>query len=67
MEQIKEILAHIKLFCRFDVAVTEKLEQVESRLYALEEDNKRNTATVRSLEKHYSEMLLVIRDLKRSV
>lgn len=65
MEQIKEILSHIKLFCCFDVAVTEKLEQVEARLYALEEDNKRNTATIRSLEKRYSEMLLVIRDLKR--
>ena len=67
MEQIKEILSQIKLFCRFDVAVSEKLEQIETRLYALEEDNKRNTATIRSLEKRYSEMLLVLRDLKRPV
>lgn len=64
MEQVKELLSQLKLFCRLDVAFTEKLEEHDSRLYRLEEDNKRNTAAIRSLEKRYSELLYAFRSVK---
>lgn len=65
MEQIKEFLGQMKLFLRFDMAVADKLEDNDSRLYKLEEDNKRNVAALRSLEKKYSELLYAFSSFKK--
>ena len=40
MEFIKECLAQIKMRLRLDTAIVDKLEEMEGRLYRLEEDNK---------------------------
>lgn len=66
MDNIKELLGQIKLFCQMDVAVCEKLEQIDKCIYALQEDSKRQTATMRALEQRYSEIVLIIKSLKRS-
>lgn len=64
MDGIKELLAQIKLFARFDVAVADKLEELENRIYACEKNTERMTVACRSLEKRYSEMLMVLKDIK---
>lgn len=40
MDFIKECLAQIKMRLRLDTAIVDKLEELESRCYRLEEDNK---------------------------
>lgn len=67
MEALKELLGQIKIFARFDVAVCDKLEDLEKRIYALEENRKLKDQAILSLEKRYSEMLLIVKDLKRSI
>lgn len=67
MEALKELLGQIKIFARFDVAVCDKLEDLEKRIYALEENRKLKDQAILSLEKRYSEMLLIVRDLKKSL
>lgn len=65
MEQIKEFLSQMKLYLRFDMAITDKLEDHENRIYKLEEDNKRLIANCRSLEKKYSELLYAFGSLRQ--
>ncbi len=48
MDNLKELLGQIKLFIRFDSAVVDELDSLRSRVAALEEDNKRLTATQRA-------------------
>lgn len=63
MDGLKELLAQLRVFARFDVAVVDKLEEQDKRLYALEEDNKRLVATVRTLQKNYTELLYAFRSV----
>lgn len=63
MDGLKELLAQLRVFARFDVAVVDKLEEHDKRLYALEEDNKRLVATVRTLQKNYTELLYAFRSV----
>lgn len=65
MEQIREIIGDIKTRFRLDIAFCDKFEELEKRMYALEEDNKRMVATVRSLEKRYSELLYMFRSYQK--
>lgn len=67
MEALKELLGQIKIFARFDVAVCDKLEDLEKRIYALEENRKLKDQAILSLEKRYSEMMLIVKDIKRSI
>ena len=65
MEAIRELLGQLKLFCRLDVAFCDKLEEHDKQLYALKEDNKRLTATVRSLENRCSELMYAFATFKK--
>lgn len=65
MEQIKEFLGQMKLYLRFDMAVCDKLDDFEARIYKLEEDNKRLVTNCRSLEKKYSELLYAFSSFKK--
>ncbi len=64
MENIKELLAQVKLFCQLDVAFCQKIEELEQSIYKLTEDNKRYRACLDSLERRYSEILYVVKSIK---
>lgn len=66
MQGIRELLAQLKIFARFDVAVADKLEELENRIYACEQDTKRIVESYRTLDKRYSELLLVVKDIRRT-
>lgn len=66
MDGIRELLAQLKIFARYDIAVADKLEDLEKRIYACEQDTKRIVESHRSLEKRYSELLLVFKDIRRT-
>lgn len=67
MDQLRELIGQLKLFCRLDVAFCEKIEEHDKEVYALKEDNKRLLATVRALETKYSEMLYILNSLKKDL
>lgn len=67
MQQIKTMLAQLKMYCRLEMAMVDKLEELSKETYALKEDNKRLTASVRALETRYSELLYQFSSLKKQI
>lgn len=61
MENIKDLLSRLKLFCRLETAIVHELEKHESRLYALEENRKMKDASIAALQRKVSDLELVIR------
>lgn len=67
MDVLKELVSQIKLFCRFDVAVVTKLEELETEVKKSREDYKSLRTSYQSLEKRYAELMYVLADLKKSL
>ena len=65
MEQIRELMSQLKLYLRLDMAFCDKFEEMEKRLYAVEQDNKRALATIRSLETRYSELMMIVKSIRK--
>lgn len=65
IDNIRELFNQIKVFMRFDMAVCDVLDDQQSRIYALEEDNKLYKQKVVSLEKRYSELLYAFKSYER--
>lgn len=67
MEQIKQMLAQLKMYCRLEMAMVDKLEELSKDCYALKEDVKRLTANVRVLERKNSELLYALNSYKKDL
>ncbi len=65
ISRLRELVGQIIVFMQFDLAVVEVLDDQESRLYRLEEDNKLLKQSNQSLNKRYSELLYALSELKR--
>lgn len=65
MDNLRELLSQLKLFLRFDMAVVDKLETHDERIYKLEENRKTKDQAILSLERRYSELLLILKELKQ--
>lgn len=65
MEALRDIVSKIKLFCGLEIAIVDKLEEYERRIYKLEEDNKRLTETVRVQQTRISELIYAFGEVKR--
>lgn len=61
MERLKEILGQLGIKFRFEAAVVDKLEEMERRMYAVEETSKRNTESIRATKTQYSELLMIVK------
>lgn len=67
MDQIKQMLAQLKMYCRLEMAMVDKLEDLSHRVYALEENEKRLTATCRVLERKNAELLYALNSYKKDL
>lgn len=67
MDVLKELVTQIKLFCRFDVAVVTKLEELEAEVYKSREDYKSLRQSYQSLEHRYSQLMMVLTDIKKGL
>lgn len=63
MDNIRELLSQIKLFCQMDVAIADKLEELDRAIAVQKQHIDRLTATCRSLEQRYAEMTLLLKSL----
>ena len=67
MDVLKELVTQIKLFCRFDVAVVTKLEELEAEVYKSREDYKSLRQSYQSLEHRYAQLMMVLTDIKKGL
>lgn len=67
MEQIKQMLAQLKMYCRLEMAMVDKLEELSKDNYALKEDVKRLTASQRALETRFAELNYKLASLTKSL
>lgn len=61
MEKIKSILRDLGLKFKFEVAVADKMEEMDGRLYALEENRKVKDKAIASLDKEIKELRIVVK------
>lgn len=62
MKNIKDMLSRLVLMCRLETAIVEELENLNKRVYALEQDLKLRTGTIRALETEVASLKLSIRN-----
>lgn len=67
MEQIKTMLAQLKMYCRLEMAMVDKLEELSKDNYALKEDVKRLLASQRALETRFAELNYKLASLTKSL
>lgn len=67
MEQIKTMLSQLKMYCRLEMAMVDKLEELSKENYSLKEDVKRLTASLRALETRYTELHFQLSSLKKQI
>ena len=65
MKAILEMLAKVKLYAQLDMAIVDKLEEIEKRVYSLEEDMKLARGSNRANAQRISELTLALGSLKR--
>lgn len=64
MDFIRECLAQLKMRLRLDTAIVDKLEDLEKRVYALEQDNKLLKARNEIQNKELTQLRLVVQNQK---
>lgn len=64
---IKELLAQLKLYYQLDVAFAEKLDELEERLYRVEEDTKLLKAGKSSSDRRVGDLMMAFSSLKDEV
>lgn len=62
MDFIRECLAQLKMRLRLDTAIVDKLEDLEKRCYALEQDNKLLKARNEIQNKELTQLRLVVQN-----
>lgn len=67
MEQIKTMLAQLKMYCRLEMAMVDKLEELSKDNYALKEDVKRLISSQRALETRFAELNYKLASLTKSL
>ncbi len=65
MKAIRQMLAQIKMYAQLDMAIVDKLDEIEKRVYALEEDMKLARGANRSNAQRISELTLAFGSFKR--
>lgn len=67
MDFIRECLAQLKMRLRLDTAIVDKLEDLEKRCYALEQDNQLLKARNKIQDEKLTKLLLVVQNERKTV
>lgn len=65
MKQIRELLAQLKLYAQLDMAFCDKLDELETRVYKLEEEMKLARGANKSNATRIGELTLAFGSFKR--
>lgn len=61
MKNIHDLLARLGLLCRLETAIVDKLDDHDTRLYALEENRKLKDQSILDLKRDVGELKLLLR------
>lgn len=61
METIKDLLSRLTLLCRLETAIYKELEEINRRLYNLEENRKVKDKAIETLQKDVGNIKLMLR------
>lgn len=67
MQKLRELIGKLGCAFQLDLAMVESIEDLQRRVYALEENRKMKDQTIKSLEHRYSELLAVVGSLKKEI
>ena len=67
MKKIRELVEQLSLYCKLDVAMTDKLEEQETAIYALQEKVRLQEVEIKSLRRSYSELLAAFSGFKKDL
>lgn len=67
MNKLRELVSKLGLAFQLDLAMVESIEDLQKRVYALEENRKLKDQTIKSLEHRYSELLAVVGSMKKEL
>ena len=65
MKALRDLVERVRLFCGIEVAMADLIEQLEGRVSTLEAENKLRKAQIDAQKTQYSELLMVLRDIRR--
>lgn len=60
MKNIKDLLSRLGLLCRLEAAIVQELEDINKRLYALEENRKQKDAAMLVMREELSNLRLAV-------
>ena len=66
ISDVRQLLSQCSMNVSIYIQICDILEDVERRMYALNEDNKRIIASNRSLDTRYGEMMQLLRDIRHT-
>lgn len=61
MDNIKDLLSRLGLLCRLEYAIVKELEDLSSRIKALEENRKLKDAAILKMQQELGELKLILR------
>lgn len=67
MKRLRELLEQLTLHFQVEIAIADILEDLGSRLKKQEDRNLRDDVKFNSLEKRYSEILMVVKEINRKI
>lgn len=67
MKRLRELLEQLTLHFQVEIAIADLLEDHESRIKKREEMQLKNDVKFNSLEKRYSELLMVVKEINRKL
>lgn len=67
MEKIRTLISRLKLFCELELAMADKIDELDCRVYALEQDSKLYRESIRKNSSSLNELRLIVGNLKRGV
>lgn len=67
MKRLRELLEQLTLHFQVEIAIADVLEENEKKIRELEDDRLKYKIKFESLEKRYSELLMVLKDINKKL
>lgn len=67
MKRLRELLEQLTLHFQVEIAIADVLEDNEKKIRELEDDRLKYKIKFESLEKRYSELLMVLKDINKKL
>lgn len=67
MQRLRELLEQLTLHFQVEIAIADLIDAQDKRIKSLEDDKLKYKVKFESLEKRYSEILMVLKDINKKI